>query len=68
MLIHTRSSILDGRVRFGASSAISASLAFTVLPLPSSKVTVDLHVMTGLGDLDADLCTSCETERGTSLT
>jgi hypothetical protein len=29
---------------------------------------VDLHFMMGLGDLDAGLCTSCETEEGASLT
>jgi hypothetical protein len=28
---------------------------------------VDLHFMMGLGDLGADLCTSCETEEGVSL-
>ena len=28
---------------------------------------VDLHFMTGLGDLDADLCTSCEIEEGAGL-
>lgn len=33
-----------------------------------SKVAVDFHFMMGLGDVSADLCTSCETEAAFSLT